>query len=78
MKKKGDRCKKFENLERDLLLVLSSKYKTVNEIRKDLEKQGIKASWNTVRDYLEGLFEKKKVVRISLGNNIKFMFWGKK
>ena len=78
MKKKGDRCKKFENLEGDLLLVLSSKYKTVNEIRKDLEKEGVKASWNTIRDYLESLHNKKKINKISLGNNIKFMFWGKK
>lgn len=80
MKKKGTRCKKFENLERDLLNVIndSKENKTINEIRKDLEKRGIKVSWNTTRDYLESLFEKKKVVRISLGDNIKFLFWGKR
>ena len=80
MKKKGTRCKKFENLERDLLNVIndSKENKTINEIRKDLEKKGIKVSWNTVRDYLEGLHIKRKVKRISLGDNIKFLFWGNK
>ncbi|KKK68432.1 hypothetical protein LCGC14_2944110 [marine sediment metagenome] len=79
MKKKGTRCKKFENLERDLLNVIndSKENKTINEIRKDLEKKGIKVSWNTTRDYLESLYIKRKVKKISLGNNIKFLFWGK-
>ena len=80
MKKKGTRWKKFENLERDLLNVIndSKENKTINEIRKDLEKKGIKVSWNTVRDYLEGLHIKRKVKRISLGDNIRFLFWGKR
>ena len=80
MKKKGTRCKKFENLEEDLLGVInnSNENKTINEIRKDLEKNGIKVSWNTIRDYLESLYKNKKIKKISLGNNIKFLFWGKR
>ena len=80
MKKKGTRCKKFENLEEDLLGVInnSNENKTINEIRKDLEKNGIKVSWNTIRDYLESLYKKKKIKKISLGDNIKFLFWGKR
>ena len=80
MKKKGDRCKKFENLEEDLLSIINSskQNKTVNEIRKDLENKGIKTSWNTARDYLESLYKKKKINKISHGSNIKFLFWGKK
>lgn len=78
MRKKGDRCKKFENLEKDLLSVINSSKnnKTINEIRKDLEDQGVKTSWNTTKDYLESLHRKKKINMIPLGNNIKF--WGRK
>ena len=80
MKKKGDRCKKFENLEKDLLSIInnSEQKKTINEIRRDLENKGIKTSWNTTRDYLESLYKKKKINKISYGDNIRFSFWGKK
>ncbi|HDY66485.1 MAG TPA: hypothetical protein ENH85_01705 [Candidatus Scalindua sp.] len=80
MKKKGTRCKKFENLEEDLLTVInnSKENKTINEIRKNLEKKGIKVSWNTARDYLESLHKKKKINKISHGDNIRFLFWGKR
>ena len=79
MKKKGVRCKKFENLEEDLLSILnnSEQDKTINEIRKDLEEDGTKVSWNTTRDYLESLYDKRKVKKIFLGKQ-RFMFWGKK
>ncbi len=80
MKKKGTRCKKFENLEKELLIIIdaSKKNRTTNEIRKSLEKRGIKISWNTAKDYLESLSKKKKINKMSLGNNIKFLFWGKR
>lgn len=79
MKKKGDQWKKFENLEKDLLLILnnSENSKTINEIKKDLENMGTKASWKTVRDYLERLYLKKKIKKISPGNNIRFLFFEK-
>ena len=80
MKKKGDQWKKFENLEKDLLLILDSSEnsKTINEIKKDLENMGTKASWNTVKDYLESLYLKKKIKKISPGNNTRFLFFEKK
>lgn len=79
MKKKRARCKKFENLEKDLLGIIndSKDNKTINEIRRDLEEKGIKVSWNTTKDYLKSLSRKRKIKKISLGNNIKFLFWGK-
>ena len=80
MKKKRARCKKFENLEKDLLNIInnSKDNKTINEIRRDLEEKGIKVSWNTTKDYLKSLSRKRKIKKISLGNNIKFLFWGRK
>ena len=80
MKKKRARCKKFENLEKDLLTIInnSKDNKTINEIRRDLEEKGIKVSWNTTKDYLKSLSRKRKIKKISLGNNIKFLFWGRK
>lgn len=80
MKKKGTRCKKFENLERDLLIIINSskENKTINELRKDLEKKGTKTSWNTVRDYLESLYKKNQIKKIHFGNIINALFWGKR
>lgn len=80
MKKKGSRCKKFKNLENDLLIVINSskKIRTINDIRRNLEKKEIKTSWNTTRNYLESLHRKKKIIKITFGKNIKFLFWGQK
>ncbi len=81
MKKKGMRWKKFENLENDILEILSvskNHHKTTGEIQKDLRKKGVITSWNTVKDYLEGLWGKGKVIRTQFGISRPFIIWGKK
>ncbi len=79
MKKKGMRWKKFANLEKEILEIIESSKtdKTTGEIQKDLEKKGIITSWNTTKDYLEGLYVKKKIKKAKLGTNRTFLFWGK-
>lgn len=72
MKSKGDNWKKFENLEKDILAILSKiKEKTISEIKSELK---IKVSWITIQNYLESLHRQKKVKKKVLG---RFTFWTK-
>lgn len=72
MKNKGDKWKKFENLEKDILSILSkSKQKTISEIKSSLK---IKASWITIQNYLTDLHKKNKVKKTILG---RFSYWCK-
>jgi len=80
MKKKGDIWKKFENLREDILIIINNSEitKTVNQIRRDLEKKSIKICWNTARRHLEILHEEKKIKKIEMGDETKFSYWAKK
>ncbi len=76
MKKKGDNWNKFKDLEKDILNVLKkNREDTISFIILDLEKKGIKASWVTIRNYLDTLHKKKKVSKNILG---RYTFWSKR
>ena len=71
MKQKGDNWKKFENLEKQILTILSKKEISVSEVKSKLK---IKVSWITVQNYLISLYDKKKIKKKVLG---RYTFWYK-
>lgn len=77
MKQKGDKWKKFENLEKDILKIVNTfkRERTISQIKLELEKLDIKVSWITLRNYLLSLNKKRKIKKNVLG---RYTFWSKR